>query len=225
MVDANGILQVSAEDKGTGKAEAITITSEMGRLSEEEIKRMVNEAEEYAEEDRRLRERIESRNGLESYLYNLKNTLEEEPNGDSLSLEDKKELQDMVDEALDWLEDNPDGDKDEYDEKRKEIVQVANPMMRNMYAGGVNQEDDFTDEDSLDICVRETGVCLRLQRTSYYMVAMIVTTKLGTHIAILVGVISISRHLLHQSQVTGSRNRGCLQFLLGGRRRCSTSFP
>ena len=75
-VDANGILQVSAEDKGTGKAEKITITAEKGRLSEDEIERMVQEAEQYAEEDKKVKERIDARNGLESYLYNLKNTLE-----------------------------------------------------------------------------------------------------------------------------------------------------
>merc|ERR1711978_59598 len=74
-VDANGILQVSAEDKGTGKAEKITITAEKGRLSEEEIERMVAEAEEYAEDDKKLKERVESRNELESYAYSLKNQI------------------------------------------------------------------------------------------------------------------------------------------------------
>jgi heat shock protein 5 len=150
-VDANGILQVSAEDKGTGKTEQVTITAKNGRLSDEEIKRMVQEAEEYAEEDRRLRERIESRNGLESYLYSLKNTLEEAPNTENLSAQDKKELHDMVDETLDWMEEYQDGDKDDYDSKRKDVEQVANPIMRNLYAGGAANEydnmDDYTDED------------------------------------------------------------------------------
>merc|ERR1712241_86985 len=71
-VDANGILQVGAEDKGTGKAEKITIQAEKGRLSEEDIERMVREAEEYAEEDKKVKDRIDAKNGLESYLYNLK---------------------------------------------------------------------------------------------------------------------------------------------------------
>merc|ERR1712107_428809 len=95
-IDANGILQVSAEDKGTGKAEKITITAEKGRLSQEEIERMVQEAEEYADEDQKVKDRIDGRNGLESYLYNLKNTLEDDEKGvsDKLSPEDKKELQD-----------------------------------------------------------------------------------------------------------------------------------
>jgi len=153
-VDANGILQVSAEDKGTGKAEKITITAEKGRLSEDEIERMVKEAEDYAEEDKKIKERIDSRNGLESYLYNLKNTLDDDEKGisDNISAEDKKELQDMIDEALDWMDENPEGDKEDYDEKMKEVEQVANPIMRNVYAGssgGGDDEDagDFGDDE------------------------------------------------------------------------------
>merc|ERR1719424_29294 len=143
-VDANGILQVSAEDKGTGKAEKITITAEKGRLSDEEIERMVKEAEDYAEEDKKIKERIDSRNGLESYLYNLKNTLEDDDKGvsDNISAEDKKELQDMIDETLDWMDENPEADKEDYDEKMKEVEQVSNPMMRNVYAGGAGGGED-----------------------------------------------------------------------------------
>jgi heat shock protein 5 len=153
-VDANGILQVSAEDKGTGKAEKITITAEKGRLSEEEIERMVREAEEYAEEDRKVKDRIDARNGLESYLYNLKNTLDDEEKGvaDAISAEDKKELQDMIDEALDWMDENPEADKEDYDAKHKEVEQVANPIMRNVYSaggsgGGGDDAGDFGDDE------------------------------------------------------------------------------
>jgi len=151
-VDANGILNVGAEDKGTGKSEKITITAEKGRLSEEEIERMVREAEEFADEDKKVKERIDARNGLESYLYNLKNTLEDEEKGvsDNISPQDKKEMQDMIDEALDWMEENPEADTEDYDEKRKEVEQVANPIMRNMYAGGAGGDegmDDFGDDE------------------------------------------------------------------------------
>merc|ERR1712032_1322002 len=148
-VDANGILQVSAEDKGTGKAEKITITAEKGRLSDEEIERMVKEAEEYAEEDKKIKERIDARNGLESYLYNLKNTLEDDEKGvaDNISSEDKKELQDMIDEALDWMDSNPEADKEDYDEKMKEVEQIANPIMRNVYAGASGGDEDGGDFD------------------------------------------------------------------------------
>jgi heat shock protein 5 len=147
-VDANGILQVSAEDKGTGKAEKITITAEKGRLSDEDIERMVREAEEYAEEDRKVKERIDARNGLESYVYNLKNQLEDNEKGlaDKLSPEDKKELQDMIDETLDWMDENPEADKEDYDAKQKEVESVANPIIRQMYAGGAGgAADDMGD--------------------------------------------------------------------------------
>merc|ERR1712086_1003814 len=120
-VDANGILQVAAEDKGTGKAVKITITAEKGRLSEE---------------DKKVKERIDARNGLESYLYNLKNTLDDDEKADSISAEDKKELQDIVDETLDWMEENPEAEKEDYDGKQKEVENISNPIMRNMYAGG-----------------------------------------------------------------------------------------
>lgn len=153
-VDANGILQVSAEDKGTGKSEKITITAEKGRLSEDEIERMVREAEQYAEEDKKVKERIDARNGLESYLYNLKNTLDDDEKGlaDSISAEDKKELKDMVDETLDWMDENPEADKEDYDAKLKEVEQVANPIMRNVYSKGAGgsgggAEDDFGDDE------------------------------------------------------------------------------
>merc|ERR1712038_1993564 len=146
-VDANGILQVSAEDKGTGKAEKITITAEKGRLSEEEIERMVAEAEEFAEEDRKFKERADAKNGLESYVYNLKNTLEDDEKGlaDKLSPEDKKELQDMIDETLDWMDENPEAEKEDYDEKQKEVENISNPIMRQMYAGGAGEEEDMGD--------------------------------------------------------------------------------
>merc|ERR1711997_984667 len=153
-VDANGILQVAAEDKGTGKAEKITITAEKGRLSEEDIERMVREAEEFAEEDKKVKERIDAQNGLESYVYNLKNQLEDDEKGlaDKLSPEDKKELQDTIDETLDWMSENPEAEKEEYDEKQKEVENIANPIMRNMYAGGAGGDDeddmgDFGDDE------------------------------------------------------------------------------
>jgi len=108
-IDANGILQVSAADKGTGKAEKITITADKGRLSEEEIERMVREAEEFADEDKKVQGRINARNGLESYLYNLKNTLEDEEKGvgDKIEEAEKKELLSLIDEGLEWMEENP----------------------------------------------------------------------------------------------------------------------
>lgn len=142
-IDANGILKVSAEDKGSGSRGGVTITAEKGRLSEDDIKRMVKEAEQFAEEDRKVRERIDARNNLESYLYGLKNTLDDE--GDKISPDDKKELADIVDETIGWMDENTEADKEEYDEKRSEVERIANPVMRQMYAGGGGR-DDMDDE-------------------------------------------------------------------------------
>jgi len=158
-IDANGILQVSAEDKATGKAEKITITAEKGRLSEEDIERMVREAEEFAEEDKKVKERIDAKNGLEGYLYNLKNTLDDDEKGlaDKLSEDDKEELTGAIDEALDWMDENPEADAEEYTEKQKEVEAIANPIMREMYqqagaggggdAGGDDEDYDFGDDE------------------------------------------------------------------------------
>ncbi len=153
-IDANGILQVSAADKGTGKAEKITITADKGRLSEEEIERMVREAEEFAEEDKKVQGRINARNGLESYLYNLKNTLDDDEKGIGKNIEaaEKTELVSLIDETLDWLEENPEADTEEYSAKQKEVEQVANPLMKKAYqkaggsAGGADEEEEGDDE-------------------------------------------------------------------------------
>jgi endoplasmic reticulum chaperone BiP len=154
-IDANGILQVSAADKGTGKSEKITITADKGRLSQEDIERMVREAEEFAEEDKKTQSRINARNGLESYLYNLKNTLEDEEKGVSEKIEaaEKTELISLIDETLDWLEENPESDADDYTDKQKEVEKVANPIMRKVYAGtggpggSAGGDEDFGDDE------------------------------------------------------------------------------
>jgi heat shock protein 5 len=150
-VDANGILQVSAEDKGTGKSEKITITAEKGRLSQEEIDRMVQEAEEYADEDKKVKDRVDGRNGLEGFLYNLRNTVEDKL-ADKLEEEDKDTITSTVEEALEWLADNQEAEKEDYEEKQKEVEKVTNPIMSKVYqAGDVGGDDDASgDEDSHD---------------------------------------------------------------------------
>ena len=154
-IDANGILQVSATDKGTNKLEKITITSDRGRLSADEIERMVREAEEFAEEDKKVQGRINAKNGLESYLYNLKNTLDDEEKGisDKIAEAEKTELVSLIDEALDWLEENPEADAEEYSAKQKEVEQVANPIMKKVYGSGPSggsaggDDEDFGDDE------------------------------------------------------------------------------
>ncbi len=147
-VNADGILEVTAADKGTGKSEKITISSDKGRLSKEEIDRMVEEAEQYAEEDRVVRERVTARNGLESYLYNIKSHMEDEDRSKNLSPEDKKDLLDLMEEKLDWMEENPEASKEDYSDHQKDVEQVANPLMRQLYnSEGEHYDEEFTDED------------------------------------------------------------------------------
>ena len=143
-IDANGILKVTAEDKGSGSTGGVTITAEKGRLGEEDIARMVQEAQQFAEEDRKMKERIDAQHMLESYLYGLKHTLEDD--GKKISPQDKKELIDLIDENLEWMEENTEADKEDYDEKQAEVERIANPIMRGMYTGGEEEEDDFEDE-------------------------------------------------------------------------------
>ncbi|GMH70331.1 hypothetical protein TrRE_jg3528 [Triparma retinervis] len=157
-VDANGILSVGASDKGTGKIQTITITSEKGRLSEEEIERMVAEAEEMAEEDKIEKEKVEARNALESYLYNLRNSLDSL--GDKVDAEDKEILGDIVEEALKWLEDNLEsGDKESYEAKQKEVEVVANPILQKAYeaagAGDGAEGGEGADEEDVGPEVEE----------------------------------------------------------------------
>jgi len=151
-IDANGILQVSATDKAQSKTEKITITSDKGRLSQEDIERMIKEAEEFADEDKKTQGRITAKNNLESYLYNLKNSLNDDKVGDKIDAEEKKELLSEIDEALDWLEENQDKDAEDFEGKQKEIEKVANPIMKKIYGGqgasaGSPGGDDFEDDE------------------------------------------------------------------------------
>jgi heat shock 70kDa protein 1/2/6/8 len=151
-VDANGILSISAADKGTGLTESLTITSEKGRLSEAEIERMVKEAEEFAEQDAAEKAKIQAKNELEAYLYNLKNSITDALK-EKIPEDDQKSLMDTIQEALVWLEDHPAAEKEEYDEKQKEVERQANPILKRAYessaagsAGGA-PDDDFMGEN------------------------------------------------------------------------------
>jgi len=148
-IDANGILQVSAEEKGSGKSEKITITAEKGRLSEEEIERMVQEAEEFAEEDKRTKDRIDGRNALESYCYQLKSTLEEEEKPLDISEEERESMDEAIKEILEWLDDNQEAEKEEYDAKHKELEAVTNPIISaaSQSTATESEEDDDEEED------------------------------------------------------------------------------
>jgi heat shock protein 1/8 len=135
-IDADGILNVSAVEKSTGKEQKITITNDKGRLSQSEIDKMVAEAERYKAEDDANRQRVEAKNGLENYSYNLRNSLNDEKLKDKITEEDKSMLNKKIDDAIAWLDNNQASEKEEFEEKQKELEAVANPIMAKLYQGG-----------------------------------------------------------------------------------------
>jgi heat shock protein 1/8 len=141
-IDANGIMNVSALEKGTGKTNKIVITNDKGRLSKEEIERMLSEAEKYKAEDEAEAGRIGAKNALESYAYSLKNTLSDAKVDEKLDAADKETLKAEIDKTVAWLDESQQGTKEEYEEHQKELEAVANPIMMKFYgadggAGGM----------------------------------------------------------------------------------------
>lgn len=156
-LDANGILTVSATDKGTGKSESITITNDKGRLSKEEIERMVEEAEKYASEDASFKAKVEARNKLENYAHSLKNQVNGELS-DKLEEDDKETLLDAVNDVLEWLDDNFDtAVAEDFEEKFEGLSKVAFPITSKLYgangegaASGVYEEEEEDEDDDGD---------------------------------------------------------------------------
>ncbi|PWY68130.1 dnaK-type molecular chaperone bipA [Aspergillus sclerotioniger CBS 115572] len=143
-LDANGILKVHASDKGTGKAESITITNDKGRLSQEEIDRMVAEAEEFAEEDKAIKAKIEARNTLENYAFSLKNQVNDENGlGGQIDEDDKQTILDAVKEVSEWLEDNAaTATTEDFEEQKEQLSNVAYPITSKLYGSAPADEDD-----------------------------------------------------------------------------------
>merc|ERR1712205_222349 len=136
-VDANGVLNVSAEDKGaSGKKANITITNDKGRLSKDDIERMVREAEQFAEEDKLAKEKIDAKNALESYCYSMKNTIAEDKFKEAVSEEDKKAIEDKVQEVMQWLDTAEHAEKEEFESMQKDLESVCNPIITKMYQAG-----------------------------------------------------------------------------------------
>ena len=160
-LDANGILKVEAMDKGTGKSESITITNDKGRLSKEDIDRMVEEAEKYAEQDSELKAKIESRNSLENYAHMLKGQVKDESEnglGSKLNDDDKETLDDAIKETLEFIEDNYDSaTSEEFEEQKQKLIDVASPITSKLYGGGAGGADEaqFGDDDSDDEFVHD----------------------------------------------------------------------
>merc|ERR1719281_878056 len=146
-VDANGILNVGAEDKGSGKSEKITITNDSGRLSPEEIERMVQEAEEFAEEDKLERERVDAKNDLETWLFNQKSDLKEKYKG--MEEDDKETIEEAVQSALDWMDENPEADLEDIKDRRMDLEDELKPLMHKVQQAKQEAAEDaeYDDDD------------------------------------------------------------------------------
>jgi len=159
-IDVNGILTVSAEEKSSGKVEQVTITSDKGRLSDEEIERMIKEAEEMADQDKEAKERVLARNELENLVYSIKNQLTDEKLGlkDKLSEEEVSDIQTAVKEVGDWLDENMQATKEEYEEKKKDLEKVVHPIFQKHAAsaaggaggaGAAGGDEEMPEHDDL----------------------------------------------------------------------------
>jgi len=135
-IDANGILNVSALEKSTGKENKITITNDKGRLSQDEIERMVQEAEKYKAEDDANKNRVEAKNALENYCYSLKGSISSDEVKDKIPADDKEKLEKAIDESISWLDANQDAQKEEYEEKQKALEGIATPILQSMAGAG-----------------------------------------------------------------------------------------
>merc|ERR1712073_206924 len=155
-IDANGIMVVSAEDKGTGNKEKITITNDQNRLTPEDIEQMIKDAEMFADEDKKLKERVEARNELESYAYSLKDQInDKEKLGAKITDEDKEKIEEAVNEKISWLEENQEAEGEDFKTQKKELEEIVQPIIAKLYQGGAPppgagepEEEDF-DKDEL----------------------------------------------------------------------------
>uniref|UniRef100_A0A0D9WQI9 Uncharacterized protein n=1 Tax=Leersia perrieri TaxID=77586 RepID=A0A0D9WQI9_9ORYZ len=141
-VDANGILSVQAAEKATRRLEKITISGDDRKISQEEIDRMVREAEEFAEDDRRHREQVDAKNSLEAYVYNIKNTVEGKM-ADAMEGDEKEKVEEAVREAYEWMDGNQhDAGKEEYEEKLRKLEDVRNMSAAYQTSGGAATGDN-----------------------------------------------------------------------------------
>ncbi|GAB6023402.1 hypothetical protein CHUAL_008191 [Chamberlinius hualienensis] len=148
-IDVNGILKVSAEDKGTGNKEKITITNDQNRLSPEDIDRMIKDAEKFADEDKKLKEKVEAKNELESYAYSMKSQVgDKEKLGAKLSDEDREKIEAVLEEKIKWLESNQDAETEEFKRQKKEMEEVVQPIIAKLYQGSADAPPPSEDDDS-----------------------------------------------------------------------------
>ncbi|KAL1228903.1 Heat shockprotein [Trichinella pseudospiralis] len=154
-IDVNGILHVTAEDKGTGNKNKITITNDHNRLSPEDIDRMINDAEKYAEEDKKLKERVDAKNELEALAYSLKSQIADtEKLGGKLSADEKSKVEEAVEEKIKWLESNAEASTDDFKQQKKELEDIVQPIIGKLYKnpgeGAPPPQPDAEEKDELN---------------------------------------------------------------------------
>merc|ERR1712157_393334 len=139
-IDSNGILNVGAEDKGTGKSEKITITNDKGRLTEEQIEKMIKEAEQFADEDKKVKERVDAKNAFDGYLHSMRAAVEGSGDNKGLSEklddEEKEQIMDALKDGQSWMDSNPEADAEEVKEKHKEVEGICAPIISKYYGAG-----------------------------------------------------------------------------------------
>ena len=151
-VDENSILKVSAVEKATGKTEKIVITNDSGRLSKEEIEKMLNEAKEFEEQDKKVKEKIDAKNSLENYIYSMKNTVEDKDKlADKISSSEKETIQASIKEHQEWLNANPEAEKEDYETHLKDLQKTCDPIIAKIYkqAGGDAGQADAPEDPDL----------------------------------------------------------------------------
>ena len=159
-VDENSILTVSAVEKATGKSEKIVVTNDSGRLSKEEIERMLREAKEFEEQDKITKERIDAKNSFENYIYSMKNTVEDKEKGIGAKLTDdeKETITNALKEAQDWLNANQEAEKDEYETHLKDLQKVCDPIIGKLYQQSGGQPGSGPSDDAGDEEPEDTGL-------------------------------------------------------------------
>merc|ERR1712056_30425 len=159
-IDSNGILNVGAEDKATGKSEKITITNDKGRMGEEQIEKMIKEAEQFADEDKKVKERVDAKNAFDGYLHSMRSATEGSGENKGLSekmdSDEKEKVMDALKDGQQWLDSNPEADAEEIKEKQKEVEGICAPIVSKYYqagggggGGGMDEEDEDEAHDEL----------------------------------------------------------------------------
>merc|ERR1712064_133986 len=157
-IDSNGILNVGAEDKGTGKADKITITNDKGRLTEEQIEKMIKEAEQFADEDKKVKERADAKNAFDGYIHSMRSATEGSGENKGLSekmdSDEKEKILDALKDGQSWIDSNPEADAEEIKEKHKEIEGICAPIVSKYYGagggGGAGGADEDEEEEAHD---------------------------------------------------------------------------